>query len=248
MTAPEPVALWQAADWPAPAHIKAGTSLREGGLSSGNFTGLNLATHVGDDKNTVEKNRQLFTKQQQLPAEPAWLKQTHSNHLTSLDKEVIDADADGSYTSVKARVCCVLTADCVPLLFCDKTGSTIAAVHAGWRGISKGIIDNAASLYSKSEDVLVWIGPCISAPHYEVGRDVFEACTNYLPDAEKAFKRHDEPHWYCDLVTLVKCFLTNNRIKHVYESGLCTYANEQLFYSYRRDGTTGRTAAMIWME
>ncbi len=248
MTVTEPVTGWLPAEWPAPDHVHAGTSLRDSGFSSDNYSSLNLAMHVGDNAAKVDKNRELLIKQQQLPARPEWLNQTHSNRLSILDKDNVDTDADGSYTTIKNNICAVLTADCVPVLLCDKAGTRVAAVHAGWRGISTGIIDNAAALYSQPEDVLAWIGPCISCVYYEVGSDVFEACMGYSPNTKTAFQQYDEQHWHCDLVSLVKCILANNKIHNIYESGLCTYADEKNFYSYRRDGVTGRTASMIWME
>jgi YfiH family protein len=141
-----------------------------------------------------------------------------------------------------------MTADCVPILFCDANGTKIAAIHAGWKGIYGGIIEKTINGFSNPESLFVWIGPCISAQYYEVGKDVYQKFIHYSTSLKIAFKQTSECHWYCDLVNIVKIILENSRVASIYECGLCTYANDSLFYSYRRDGNTGRTATLIWME
>ena len=239
---------WIWADWPAPKHIRAGFSIRKGGYSEGQFSTLNLASHVGDNKIHVEKNRDYLINQLKLSSSPVWLSQTHSNHIVCLDNKTINKNADGAYTTKNNRICTVMTADCVPLLFCDQSGKQVAAIHAGWKGICKGIIDKAIKIYHDTSKIMVWIGPCISAKHYEVGIDVYNNCLNYLSLTKDAFIETDKNHWNCDLVSLVNIILKKSQVGAIYECGLCTYEQEDMFYSYRRDGETGRTASMIWME
>ncbi len=239
---------WLWADWPAPENIRAGTTTRKPGFSQNQFAMLNLATHVGDDKYHVEKNRNFLVKHLKLSSPPYWLSQTHSNRIICLDDVVTDTNADGAYTTIKNRICTIMTADCVPLLFCNSTGTKVAAVHAGWKGICNGIIEKAVELLDKPSTIMVWIGPCICAKHYEVGTDVYDSCRKHLSLTQTAFEQTDKNHWQCDLVSIVKIILKNRGIGAIYECGLCTYEQENLFYSYRRDGVTGRTASMIWME
>ena len=239
---------WIWADWPAPDHIRAGTSIRNGGFSREHFASLNLATHVGDDAYNVQKNRDYLADQLSLPSIPKWLNQTHSNRIISLDSNLENLNADGAYSTNKNSICTIMTADCVPILYCDKAGTKITAIHAGWKGICSGIIENAISLYRDPASLLVWIGPSISQKYYEVGIDVYQSCINHLQLSKEAFYQTEIDHWHCDLVNLAKIILKNNNVGAIYECGLCTYKMEELFYSYRRDGVTGRTASMIWMD
>lgn len=239
---------WIWADWPAPDNIHAGTSIRVGGDSQAPYDELNLALHVGDTPENVINNRQTLSKYLNLPSEPVWLEQTHSSNIVAIDTYAEKVTADGSFTTKQNNVCAIMTADCVPILFCDAQGTKIAAVHAGWKGLCAGIIEKAINEFSNPESLLVWIGPCISGQYYEVGKDVYEKFNIYSPSLKSAFKQCNEDHWYCDLVSIVKIILGNSKVTSIYECGLCTYARDSLFYSYRRDGNTGRTATLIWME
>lgn len=240
--------LWLDADWPAPKNIHAGTSLRMGGNSLAPYNNFNLAQHVGDDANDVNKNRKILCDHLNLPHKPYWLNQTHSSDIFNMDRTDENRDADGSFTSKRNSVCAILTADCVPVLFCNQKGTKIAAIHAGWKGICGGIIENAIEIFSESDGLLVWIGPCISKKHYEVGKDVYENCLNHSPMTQKAFEQVNDNHWYADLVRIVKILAENSGVGAIYECDLCTFKEDDLFFSYRRDGTTGRTASLIWME
>ena len=241
--------FWIKADWPVPRHVHAGTSLRKHGFSGGHYTSLNLAAHVGDNEKLVKQNRALLGEKLALPATPSWLTQVHGNRIITLANAVPEnPTADGSVTNAEKKVCAVLTADCVPLLFCNEAGNQVAAIHAGWRGICRGIIDRAVALYSEPEKLLVWIGPCIRKDFYEVGKDVFTASINYAENMVETFEQTDANHWQCDLAGMAKLRLQSAGVKQIYDSGLCTYANPDLFYSYRRDGETGRTSSLIWME
>lgn len=240
--------LWLWADWPAPKRIRAGTSIRIGGYSKIPFNSLNLAQHVGDDPTDVKKNRETLSYHLELPSEPIWLNQTHSSKIISIDSTPENRDADGSFTTKQNNICAVLTADCVPVLFCKKDGTKIAAIHAGWKGICDGIIENAIKTFSEPETILVWIGPCISSQHYEVGKDVYTSCLNHSNLLKSAFKQTKVDHWHCNLVKIVKIILENANVGAIYECNLCTYKMDELFFSYRRESNTGRTASMIWME
>jgi purine-nucleoside/S-methyl-5'-thioadenosine phosphorylase / adenosine deaminase len=240
--------LWLWADWPAPKRIRAGTSIRIGGHSKIPFNNLNLAQHVGDDPVDVKKNRNTLVNHLELRSEPTWLNQAHSSHIISIDTPPENRKADGSFTTKQNNICAVLTADCVPVLFCNKAGTKIAAIHAGWRGICNGIIENAIKTFSDSETILAWIGPCISSKYYEVGKDVYESCLNHSSLLKSAFDQTNIDHWHCDLAKIVKIILENAGIGAIYECNLCTYKMDELFFSYRRENNTGRTASMIWME
>lgn len=240
--------LWLWADWPAPKHVRAGTSLRIGGVSENPYSDFNLANHVGDKPDNVKTNRETLIRHLNLQEEPVWLNQTHSSSIISIDSDSSNRNADASYATTKNRICAVMTADCVPLLFCNKEGTKVAAIHAGWKGICNGIIENAIQIFSNPDTILVWIGPCISADYYEVGNDVYDGCLNHSKMLKSAFKPNRSHHWHADLNKIVKILLENSGVGSIYECGLCTFEMDNLFYSYRRDGMTGRTASLIWME
>ncbi len=241
---------WIAADWPAPAHVHAGVTTRTGGASIGTYQGFNLATHVGDQAESVSANRKYLVNSLHLPAEPAWLTQVHGSHIITLSDSPADTLADGSYTRANNQVCAVLTADCLPLLLCDVDGREIAAVHVGWRGYCAGIIDSALSAFAaRGKNLLAWMGPCISAACYEVGDEVRQAClAAHGIAAAFTAADHRSGHWQADLGLLVKHSLNAGGVTRIYESGLCTFSNPEQFYSYRRDGNTGRIASLIWMD
>jgi len=236
---------WLKADWPAPDFIKAGTTLRQGGVSKEPFDSLNLATHVGDELGAVKQNRSLLT----LPNAPQWLEQTHSTKAILLPYEDIIPKADASYTLESNIVCAVMTADCLPLLITDKKGSCIAAIHAGWRGLCDGIIEaTIKKLPVASENLLVWLGPAIGADVYEVGEEVYDAFTKNDTEAEQTFTSIAEQHWLFDIYHLAKLRLHRVGVRQIHGGDHCTLSEEQQFFSYRRDSVTGRMASMIWIE
>jgi purine-nucleoside/S-methyl-5'-thioadenosine phosphorylase / adenosine deaminase len=239
---------WLWASWPAPKHIRAGTSIRVGGNSQSPYNDLNLALHVGDKPEHVIENRDIISRYLNLPSKPIYLEQTHSSNIISVDVIPDILNADGSHTTEQNRVCTIMTADCVPILLCDTVGTKIAAIHAGWKGICNGIIEKTVNEFQNPNDILVWIGPCISRQYYEVGKDVYERCLRHSMSLKSAFNQSNEDHWFCDLIHLVKIILKKSQVGLIHECGLCTYKMDNLFYSYRRDGITGRTASMIWME
>ena len=236
---------WLQADWPAPSFIQAGTTLRQGGVSRGEYSSLNIAAHVGDELAMVEKNRLSLN----LPNEPQWLEQIHSTKAILLPHEKSVPKADAAYTEKKNIICSVMTADCLPLLITNKQGSCVAAIHAGWRGLCNGIIEaTIKSLPAEPESLLVWLGPAIGPDVYEVGEEVYDAYTKDNNEAKQAFTSVSEKHWLFDIYELAKLRLQKLGIKQVYGGDHCTFTEKDMFFSYRRDKVTGRMASMIWIE
>lgn len=242
--------VWLQADWPAPANVHAGTSWRQGGISQGAYASLNLAMHVGDETHAVIENRRRLG----LPTEPIWLKQVHGLTVVNAGRvseqkpeQVIEADA--AYTDQAGVICAVLTADCLPLLLCDRTGSRVAAVHAGWRGLAAGIIERAVTaMQLPADQLLVWLGPAIGPQAYEVGEEVREAFLRIDAVAHTAFRPSRSGHWWMDIYQLARQQLAQRGVTEVYGGERCTWQEADSFYSYRRDGVTGRMASVIWFE
>ncbi|MDG3087192.1 peptidoglycan editing factor PgeF [Vibrio hannami] len=234
-------------NWPAPANVKAFSSLRAGGVSKGPYEGLNLGMHVGDSVYDVEANRQRLIEANDLPSAPVWLNQTHSTVVADLaapTAQVIDADA--ASTSSKGVVCSAMTADCLPVLLTDVEGTKVAAVHAGWRGLAGGIIENAVKLFDKP--VMAWLGPAIGPDAFEVGEDVLKAYVEHDSSAIKGFVEKGNGKYGANMSILATQRLNSVGVEAVYDCGLCTYSDAERFYSYRRDGVTGRQATFIWIE
>ncbi|MGL1102291.1 peptidoglycan editing factor PgeF [Vibrio vulnificus] len=234
-------------NWPAPKNVKALSSTRQGGYSTGVYAGLNLGTHVGDDFSIVMRNRQWLAEQAQMPSAPIWLNQTHSTTVIEATgpTEVI-LDADGVFTHSSDVVCSAMTADCLPVLITNTSGTQVAAVHAGWRGLAGGIVEEALRHFS--QDVLIWLGPAIGPQAFEVGDDVVEAFCQQHPQAVSAFSAHTTPNkWLADMDQLARIRLSSIGVEAIYSSELCTYQDLR-FYSYRREGVTGRQASFIWFE
>jgi YfiH family protein len=240
---------WVAADWPAPLWIKAGTTTIQSGFSLPPYASLNLAEHVGDKKENVEQNRSLLQRELQLPSAPRWLQQVHGNKIIESSEWFPNIAADGCFTEQGNIVCVVLTADCLPLLLCDKEGKQIAAVHIGWRGLCRNIIDTALARFdSEHDNILAWIGPHIHSASYEVGEDVRQACIQAIPGTDHAFVNTKPGFFQASLGTLVRHQLMSRDITMIFTSNRCTFKQQTNFYSYRRNGITGRMASLIWME
>lgn len=235
-------------NWPAPNRVKAFASTRCGGVSQSVYQGLNLGTHVGDDAQSVQQNRLLLQEYADMPEAPIWLNQTHSNVVAQVDAPTIEVlDADGAFTAASGVVCSAMTADCLPVLLTNTQGTQVAAVHAGWRGLANGIVENAVEKFDS--EVMAWIGPAIGFDAFEVGEDVVSAFTSIVPQASDAFKpREQQGKWLADMNLLVTQRLARCGVTQVYYSNLCTYEDAERFYSYRRDGITGRQATFIWIE
>jgi len=236
---------WLKADWPAADFIKAGTTLRQGGVSEAPYASFNLATHVGDKFTAVKQNRMMLN----VPDSPQWLQQTHSTKAVLLPNDEVTPEADAAYTSEKNIVCAVMTADCLPLLITNEQGSCVAAIHAGWRGLCDGIIEaTIKKLATDPESLLVWLGPAIGPDVYEVGKEVYDAFTKDNHLAKQAFTSVSEQHWLFDIYLAAKLRLNIAGIKQIYGGDHCTLTEKEKFFSYRRDKVTGRMASMIWIE
>lgn len=234
-------------EWPAPARVKSLMTTRSGGSSQPPWTSLNLGDHVGDDPARVAANRARL--RQQLPAEPGWLKQVHSTRVVELGR-ASNPEADAAFTRQTAQVCAVLTADCLPVLLCDRTGSVVAAAHAGWRGLAGGVLEaTVAAMQVPPEEILVWMGAAIGPQAFEVGDEVREAFVAQHQAAAVAFASQPTPgKWLADIYQLARIRLGHAGIQAIYGGGRCTFSEADSFFSYRRDGVTGRMASLIWLE
>lgn len=238
-------------NWPAPKNVKAFGSTRLGGSSTGVYQGLNLGMHVNDDNNIVQANRDEIVQLHNMPTSPVWLNQTHSTKVVELFKPTQQVlDADGSITSHNKIVCAVMTADCLPVLLTNTDGTQVAAVHAGWRGLADGILENAVQQFTKPSQVMAWLGPAIGPSAFEVGEDVYQTFTQHDSHAQDAFIQHPSHSnkWLADMSILATQRLNQAGVEQVFASQRCTFSEPENFYSYRRDGVTGRQATFIWIE
>ncbi len=241
------------ADWPAPENIVAGTTSKSGGFSAEPYDSLNLASHVGDNISDVLKNRDLLMTELELPHEPIWLNQVHGTKVVDFSEIENNAKlehcADAVISFESNTVCSVLTADCLPLLMTDTSGSRVAAIHAGWRGLRDGIIEQTVSSLNCDPAILmVWLGPAISAAVFEVDNAVLNEFVSIDGNAASAFLPSRDGHWMMNLVLLAKQRLTKNGVndKAIYGGHYCSFTDSKLFYSYRRENKTGRMASLIY--
>ncbi|WP_042885111.1 peptidoglycan editing factor PgeF [Cupriavidus necator] len=264
MSAPDPA--WRVPDWPAPARVRALSTTRQGGVSKGPYGlaggapgGLNLGTHVGDDPADVARNRERLAAQ--LPTMPQWLEQVHGcavatvDHVAGPDDPVPQADA--SLAVAPGHVCAVMTADCLPVLLCDAQGIVVGAAHAGWRGLCHGVIEATlarmqAAAGSGDTRWLAWLGPAIGPDAFEVGaevRDAFlaQARPNEQAAVAAAFRAGAPGKYLADIYALARTRLARAGCADVYGGDACTVADAERFYSYRRDGVTGRMASLVWL-
>ena len=241
-----PQHLWITPDWPAPPTVKALITTRLGGVSGGFYESMNLADHVNDAEQCVVVNRTLL--REVLPGEPAWLRQVHGTNVVVADEVTELVDADASYTRKPGVVCAVLTADCLPLLVCDRAGSHVAAIHAGWRGMSNAVIEQAIEAMAvPPSELLVYLGPAIGPESYEVGEDVLEAFLSDDDETATAFMPRENGKWLANLYELAKFRLWRMGIEAIYGGDYCTMKDLR-FYSYRRHHITGRMASLIWLD
>ncbi len=252
------------ADWDAPDNIRTLVTTRMGGYSLPPYKSFNLAMHVGDDPQIVEQNRKRL--EELLPSEPKWLNQIHSSRIINAADIEPQPDADGSITAQKNIVSVVMTADCLPALICNRQGSAVAAVHAGWRGLLAGILEQGAEQLLKlstcqKDEVLVWLGPAIGPNHFEVGDDVRQAFLaraqgrgqSHYESIERCFAKHTKTSdgqnkYLADIYQLARVRLSAIGVDNVSGGHYCTYSEADKFYSYRRDGVTGRMASMVWIN
>ncbi len=234
-------------DWPAPRGVRALSTTRHGGVSLGPWASLNLGDHVGDDPVAVQANRQRL--RQLLPDEPRWLRQVHG--VGCIDAASPDADrtADAAFTRQRGVVCVVMTADCLPILFCDDQATVVGVAHAGWRGLAAGVIESTVSAMEiPGANLMAWLGPAIGPRAFEVGDEVRAAFVAFDGAASEAFVPAAGGKWLCDIYLLARQRLARLGIRRVTGADFCTAGEPQRFFSYRRDGVTGRMASLIWLE
>jgi YfiH family protein len=239
-------------DWPAPVCVRAASTTRQGGASHPPYDSFNLATHVGDAPQHVQQNRRHLRQALQLPAEPAWLEQVHGTDVVEAGRVLSPGVADASIATGAGIVCAVMTADCLPVLMCDRQGRGVAAAHAGWRGLAAGVIEATAQklcqqLGCRAEALLVWLGPAIGPQAFEVSAEVRDAFVSIDSAAEQAFVANRPGHWLADIYLLARQALQRQGIEAIYGGGRCTYREAEHFFSFRRQPTTGRMASLIWL-
>ncbi|WP_431223637.1 purine nucleoside phosphorylase YfiH [Serratia sp. L9] len=235
-------------DWLLPAGVKACSSTRHGGVSLPPYDSLNLGDHVGDDAQSVAQNRQLLVAAAGLPQMPLWLEQVHGTRVLTLDgKPPEDLRADAVYSNLAGQVCAVMTADCLPVLFASQAGDEIAAAHAGWRGLCHGVLENTVEHFTAAPDkITAWLGPAIGPSQFEVGPEVRAAFIAVDTDAAAAFVPHGEK-FLANIYLLARQRLQRAGIFAIYGGDRCTMNEMSHFFSYRRDGITGRLASLIWV-
>ncbi|MCC7464427.1 MAG: peptidoglycan editing factor PgeF [Gammaproteobacteria bacterium] len=240
---------WLRPGWPAPPGVHAAFTLRGGGLSRGGYASLNLGTHVGDDPQAVAGNRALLCTALALPAEPVWLEQQHGIRVADLDQERAPGPADAAFTRQPARVCAVLVADCLPVLFATRRGDAVAAAHAGWRGLAAGVLEaTVRALGIDGAELYAWLGPAIGPQRFEVGEEVRVACLEADAGCAAAFVRNARGRWFGDLAALARRRLAALGVQAVTDETACTYEDGARFYSHRREQPTGRMAALVWLD
>ena len=234
-------------DWPAPAGVRALSTTRGSGASAPPWQGFNLGDHVGDDPRAVAANR--VTLRRELPAEPVWLNQVHGTRCVDAATARPGEQADASFTRQRGVVCAVLTADCLPVLLCDEHATVVGIAHAGWRGLAAGVIEaTVASMGEPGERLTAWLGPAIGAQAFEVGGEVRDIFIAGDAAAAEAFVAIAGGKWLCDIYGLARRRLHALGIRRVAGADFCTVNDPQRWFSYRRDGVTGRMASLVWLE
>ncbi|MBJ7224005.1 MULTISPECIES: purine nucleoside phosphorylase YfiH [unclassified Brenneria] len=235
-------------DWPLPDSVRACSTTRYGGGSLPPYDALNLGGHVGDDADTVMANRQKLVDKANLPAMPHWLEQVHGTHVIRIDgTPPSSVVGDAAYTDRKGQVCAVMTADCLPVLFCAADGGEVAAAHAGWRGLSAGVLEETLACFrAKPSQIMAWLGPAIGPDAFEVGAEVREEFIQHDAMAISAFRPHGDK-FLADIYQLARLRLHGVGVTQIFGGDFCTVGDPQKFFSYRRDGVTGRMASLIWL-
>ncbi len=237
---------WIVPDWPAPKNVRSLITTRVGGVSVGAYASLNLGDHVGDDAQAVKQNRAALKKI--LPAEPCWLQQVHGSSVLALENYQAPVEADASVTQSEHLICAIMTADCLPVLLCDELGTSVGAAHAGWRGLNAGVIENTvAQMQCPPARLMAYLGPAIGPQRFEVGGEVREAFLRNDAQAAVAFSEQADGKFLADIYLLARQRLGKAGVTRIYGGQFCT-VEEHRFFSYRRDKTTGRMAALIWLE
>lgn len=236
-------------DWPAAPSVRACSTTRSGGVSPVPFDSFNLGLHVGDANQSVENNRARLMTLAALPAEPLWLEQVHGTGVIHADNWHPGIEADAVYADKADQVCAIMTADCLPVLFTNRKGTAVAAAHAGWRGLLNGVIENTLGhFHQDGGEILAWLGPAIGPTQFEVGTEVFAAFTDKDSEAATAFTPTDQAHYLADIYLLARQRLAACGVTAVFGGDNCTFSDKARFFSYRRDGVTGRMASLIWIS
>lgn len=234
-------------DWPAPPAVRACATTRSGGVSRGPWASLNLGDHVRDAAAAVADNRARLVAQLGLPGQPQWLQQVHGARVHR--PGATDACADACFEDRPGRVCVVLTADCLPVLLCNAAGTRVAAVHAGWRGLLAGVLEQAVAAFGDRPDQLMaWFGPAIGPDAFEVGDEVRAAFAVEDAAAQRHFRSRGAGRWLADIYGLARQRLAGLGVTQVSGGEFCTHSEPERFFSYRRDGITGRMASLIWLQ
>ncbi|MBS1246778.1 MAG: laccase [Proteobacteria bacterium] len=243
---PEPQFIFP--DWPASKNVRAAVTTRIGGVSHAPYDSFNLATHVGDDLAAVRENRARLRIALALPAEPLWLKQVHGVVVADAVQGGLEPEADGAFAAQSGAVCAVLTADCLPVLLCNREGTKVAALHAGWRGLAGGVIESGVQAMGiPGGELLAWLGPAIGPQVFEVGPEVRTTFIEHDTQTAQAFRAAREGKYLADIYQLARLRLQRLGVAAVYGGGFCTVTDSARFFSYRRDGATGRMASLIWL-
>jgi hypothetical protein len=238
-------------DWPASAQVKALTTTRNGGFSFGPYASFNLSNRVGDEPGNVRRNRALLREVLRLPAEPLWLNQKHGSRVIDAFDAGPGEEADGCITSTAGVVCAVLTADCLPIFLCDRRATRIGLLHAGWRGLAAGVIEEGLRKFQlPSANLLAWLGPAIGPSAYAVGDEVRKAFVDIDKDLSGAFTPvpNRRGRWLADLYDIARQRLHAQGVSAIYGGLRCAFREQDLFYSHRRDGVSGRMASLIWLD
>lgn len=237
------------ANWPAPDHISAFTTTRLGGCSKGVYGSFNLGDHVGDAPHLVSANRQLLSDQFKFLKQPQWLSQVHGTDLIKANPNGLVVEADACWSDETGQPCVIMTADCLPVFFTDKQGERVAVAHAGWRGLLDGVLEQALSVFPDPSEVLVWFGPAIGPLAFEVGDEVKQRFCDQMQTSEMAFcSTPSAGKWMADIYKLARLRLNEAGVQSISGGEYCTFSQSELFYSYRRDGVTGRMASVIWIN
>ena len=241
---------WITPNWPAPLNVQAIFTTRSGGTSSGPYTSFNLGDHVGDKQHIVKLNRAKLLKT--LPDEPKWLNQLHGSTPIWVDNNTSILKGDAALSKTHNIVCAILTADCLPIFLCDEAGTVVGIAHAGWRGLVSGIIEQTISEMKKecSHNIMAYLGPAIGPNHFEIGEEVRDSFIKYDNRSASAFTIHgsvNSKKWLANIFLLARQRLVTAGVTKIYSNEECTYSDSNRFFSYRRDGDTGRMAGLIWL-
>jgi YfiH family protein len=240
---------WLEPEWPVPGRVRVASTLRTGGASEGAYASLNLAAHVGDAPDRVDENRRRLREALSLPGEPLWLEQVHGCEVAAHLGQAGVPQADAAVVHSTGRVCAVMTADCLPIVIADRAGTRVAVAHAGWRGLAGGVVEAAlGALGGDPAELAAWLGPAIGQDAFEVGPEVRKAFVERLAGADACFESNQRGRLQADLYGLARLALARAGVGSVHGGGWCTATDRSRFFSFRRDGVTGRMATLAWLE